>query len=474
MKATIIFTTAMLLAGICNTQAQVNLQNNGTLYISGPSSILFVNGSFTNASGAALTNNASLYVQQQLVNGQAAMAAGSGTLYLNGSTAQVVSGTQPFRTFNLVSNNAAGITLNNDLSVSGTHTFTTGIISTSATPNYLVYEAGASYTGDADSKHVSGWVTKNGNTAFTFPVGNGTVERTIAVNNLSGAAVFNARYAGPTTNTGNVAAPLVTVDPNEYWVVNKISGGTATVDMNWNNSKIAMPPYLLASIRVANYITGLWTQVGGSAAGNTATTGTISSNTLSSFGSFTFGSISFALPVDLLQFGAYNSNNNAVVKWTTSNEINVSHYEVQRSDDGIGFYAIGNVAARNLITEQQYEYTDSKALNEKTWYRLRSIDINGKTQLSKIVLVSGNAGAERVMSIANPAHGSIRIATKNITGHFDYRISTLAGQVLQMGTINMPGSGNYDIYLSAAVKSGVYILQVQKPGYVFSRKVVIE
>jgi len=47
-------------------------------------------------------------------------------LYLNGTSAQSISGTQAFKTLNFVSNNSAGITLNNDLSVSGIHTFYRG------------------------------------------------------------------------------------------------------------------------------------------------------------------------------------------------------------------------------------------------------------------------------------------------------------------------------------------------------------
>ncbi|MBS1565685.1 MAG: hypothetical protein JST39_14950, partial [Bacteroidetes bacterium] len=166
-------------------QAQSTVQNNGTLYISGASDILYITGGLTNASGAALTNNGNLYVQQTLTNGQTSMPIGTGTLYLNGTLAQSVAGTQPFRTFNFVSNNSAGITLNNDLSISGTHTFTAGLIASSATPNYLVYEAGSSYTGDGDAQHVTGWVRKNGATAFVFPVGNNSVERVIGLTGLS-------------------------------------------------------------------------------------------------------------------------------------------------------------------------------------------------------------------------------------------------------------------------------------------------
>lgn len=56
-----------------------------------------------------------------------------GLLYLNGTSAQAVGGTQTFETYNLNTDNTAGITLNNNLSVNGVHTFANGLIATSAT-----------------------------------------------------------------------------------------------------------------------------------------------------------------------------------------------------------------------------------------------------------------------------------------------------------------------------------------------------
>jgi len=474
MKSLLIFSTAILLSGACCIQAQVNMQNTGTLYITGSPDILYINGSLTNTSAAALTNNGNLYVLQNLANDQASMVAGTGTLYLNGSAVQTLSGAQLFKTNNLVTNNAAGFTFNNDLSVSGVHTFTAGVITTSATPNYLMYEAGSSYTGDGDTKHVKGWVRKTGTTAFTFPVGNGTVERTIGTSSLSASSVFNALYAGVTTNTGNIAGPLVTVDHNEYWTVNQVSGGTAVINMNWDNSKIAMPAYPLANIRVANYIGGNWTQEGGSAAGNVTTTGTIASNSLASFGAFTFGSISFALPVNLVAFSAYNNNGNAVVDWTTTDEVNVSHYEIQRSDDGMQFYTIGSVAARNLTDLQQYEFTDTKDLNTVTYYRLLSVDIDGGTKLSKVVLINDNSQTDKYMTVANPARNSMLITTRNMPGVYEYRINNLAGQSIQQGQLIITIAGTTTINLQSSIKNGLYVLQVQKSGFNFSQKVWVE
>ena len=455
--------------------AQTDLTNTGTLYVTGSPDILYISGSFTNASGAALTNNGNLHVKQNLINGQAAMAVGTGTLLLNGTSAQTVSGAQVFKTFNLVTNNAAGITLNNDLSVSGAHTFTAGVITSSVTPNYLMYEAGSSYTGDGDTKHVNGWVRKTGTTNFTFPLGNGTVERTIAASSLSASSVFNAKYAGATTNIGNVAAPIVTVDPNEYWIVNQVSGGTATIDMNWDNSKIAMPNFNVPDIRVTNYITGNWTQVGGSATGTVATTGNISSIALSAFGSFALGSISFSLPVKLVQFDAKRINASTLVSWTTTDEFNVSHYEVERSENGIAFNVIGNVPARNLMSLQQYEFSDSKPLKGVTYYRLRSVDADGKSKLSKVLAVSDRLNTDNYFAATNATHGSITIiAGSSHNGDYTYHINTFGGQTIQQGRLNIVHGGSYSIPLTSSVAGGVYILDVQYANFHYQQKILVQ
>src|SRR6266498_2943537 len=195
-----------LLALSQSGNAQTAATNTGTLYIKNGSDIFYAGSNFTNNAGAALTNNGSLYIKGNLTNDQSSMAAGTGTLYLNGTSTQTINGSQKFNTYNLQTNNSAGITLNNDLSASGAHTFTAGIITTSSTPNYLIYEAGSSYTGDNDSRHVNGWVKKIGSTSFTFPVGDNTIERTIALNSLSASSEFNVNYNAPTPNRYNAQA----------------------------------------------------------------------------------------------------------------------------------------------------------------------------------------------------------------------------------------------------------------------------
>src|SRR5258705_274157 len=109
------------------TNAQLAFTNSGNLQIHTGASITGL-GNFTNTSSGVLVNNGSFYVKGNLTNNQSSMAAVSGTLYLNGGNAQSVNGSQTFKTYNLETNNSAGITLDNDLSVSGSHTFASGLI----------------------------------------------------------------------------------------------------------------------------------------------------------------------------------------------------------------------------------------------------------------------------------------------------------------------------------------------------------
>jgi hypothetical protein len=448
----------------CCLMAQVTVQNNGILAVP-VSGIFYINGSLINASGAALTNNGSFYVKQDITNNQAAMAAGSGTLYLNGSTTQTISGTQTFKTYNLVTNNAGGITLNNNLSTTGLHTYTNGMITTSATPNYLVYEAGASYTGDNDSRHVNGWVKKFGNTDFIFPVGNITYERTISLTNLTASSEFNvSHFDNPTPNRINLFSPIVLIDTFEYWKINKISGANAKVVMNWNNAVIPIPQVLVTGIRAGYYNGTYWTNIGGTGVGAVATTGTVTSNSVSAFNNnFTIASTSWVLPLDIISFTGLHTGNYNRLNWTIANELNVLHYELQRSTDAVNFVTINMQHAKNNNGTELYNYDDVAALQNKLYYRLKCVDNNGQLKYSNIVIITTAAdGRKDFYVMRNPVTDRVDIyAGDGVKGTYQYSIANNAGQIVQTGTLDIKAQGVYTIHLQSFLSSGLYLLSVR-------------
>ncbi|MBK6827660.1 MAG: hypothetical protein IPG86_12680 [Chitinophagaceae bacterium] len=200
----------LLVLQSCLVFSQHAFYNSGNLRIhSGASVTIF--GDLTNSYGAVLVNNGNLYSKSAIVNNEAGMSAGTGTLYLDGASLQVVSGSEVLKVNNLVTDNTAGIALNNNLSLTGNHQFVNGLIGSSVTPNYLIYESGATHSGATDSRHVTGWIKKIGSDNFIFPVGDNSFLRTIAISSLSVAAEFNCHYYRTTPNIYNLQSPIVKV-----------------------------------------------------------------------------------------------------------------------------------------------------------------------------------------------------------------------------------------------------------------------
>jgi uncharacterized repeat protein (TIGR01451 family) len=97
------------------------------------------------------------------------------------------------------------------------------------------------------------------------------------------------------------------------------------------------------------------------------------------------------LPVTLTFFTAELSPNKQVkLTWNTSMELNSQSFTVERSTNGASFKAVANkAAAGNSSTPLTYFTTDdvSTITAPFVYYRLLQTDINGKTDVSKVVAV---------------------------------------------------------------------------------------
>lgn len=123
-----------------------------------------------------------------------------------------------------------------------------------------------------------------------------------------------------------------------------------------------------------------------------------------------------ALPVKLVSFNGKYINQEVRLDWATSQEINTSHYLIQRSGDGINFEDIGNVSAKgNSTLPSSYYYTDQlNDMNQsKLFYRLEMIDKDGNYEYSSVISV--NIKSNRLFTISpNPAKDILNIKGDDI------------------------------------------------------------
>jgi Secretion system C-terminal sorting domain len=92
------------------------------------------------------------------------------------------------------------------------------------------------------------------------------------------------------------------------------------------------------------------------------------------------------LPIKLVYFDAKNiTANKNKLSWETQNEVNISSFEVEKSDDGYNFTKIGTVSSLNRANATIYTFEDDNFIKEKVYYRLKIVDANDKYFYSSII-----------------------------------------------------------------------------------------
>ncbi|HRO45072.1 zinc-dependent metalloprotease [Agriterribacter sp.] len=115
------------------------------------------------------------------------------------------------------------------------------------------------------------------------------------------------------------------------------------------------------------------------------------------FSGFSVGALDAVLPVSWLSFEAVNKDGNVKLRWSTAMEFNNSHFEVQASTDGMGYTTVGTLPSKgNSNTAVDYEYFHLQPRKGKMYYRIRQVDLDGKSTYSKIieVYIAGSTGPE--------------------------------------------------------------------------------
>jgi hypothetical protein len=468
----------LLLLGItlvC-TRANAQFYNFGTLFV-GTGSTLFVNGSFTNNSGGGWQNNGTAYVSGNLTNNQATLPAGSGTVVFNGTTAQTISGSAPFRSFNVTLNNPAGLVLSDRLAVGdgtgGTLTFTAGAITSPVSTQDVYFYPGSGYTGYNATNQVIGFVTKSGSTDFDFPIGDGSHEADIVVSGLSGTADFQALYTGTGFGTNVVTPPLVTngVFQQEWWDLEQVAGAAgAQVSLKWNDARKVLNHNSPGSLVVAHFTGGVWTSAGGSSSDLAGSpTGTVGpSNALSSFSPFTFGSTATPLPITLGTFTVEDEHCQAYLSWTTTLELNAASFDIQQSSDATNFNTIATIKADD--TAANYHTTVAQSTRQ-AFYRLRMVDLDGTATYSGIdgLTLTCLPSAQRLSLYPNPvgagANIQAHLASSDARGTGELQVFDGSGRRLYAMVVNVNSGDNLYTLPTTGLPQGVYNVVVIGNGW---------
>lgn len=186
---------------------------------------------------------------------------------------------------------------------------------------------------------------------------------------------------------------------------------------------------------------------------------------------------SIILPVKFVDFKAYQKGTGVQIDWIALNEINVDHYEVEKSTNSLSFATIDRADVIKNSSYANYRKTDPSPAIGNNFYRVKAIDKDGTVTYTSIALVNIGHGKTSIIIYPNPVQNRIvHVRFVNLrAGNYNLIIYNTLGQlVLSRKIEHTGGSATKSFTLPTNAASGSYIIKLFDSTFDFTGRIVIE
>lgn len=181
-------------------------------------------------------------------------------------------------------------------------------------------------------------------------------------------------------------------------------------------------------------------------------------------GTFTLNVAAAALPVELLAFDVEAMDKANKVSWSTASEENTEYFAIERSADGTNNWVeISQVKANGFSqTKIDYEFIDEAPIST-SYYRLRSVDFDGKNQLSEVVVVERNDNQFGVIGIRPVPTTDVTTIEFETTRNeiVTLRIMDISGKLLFTNSFEANDGYNSRLLDLTQYANGVYFVSLE-------------
>lgn len=451
---------------ICFSQNAIQISGNATLKVTQGTSF-YIDGDLEIEHTSQIDNDGTINLKGNLdsKSNHPTAFSGTGKYIFSGDQTQFIFGNHPVNFFQLELNKLNPLKINVDVNIEDELKFVKGTIGIS---NGIVVDLGS--TGflrhESNSSYLSGFGTLRATRSLNAPnnadpanmgleitsaqnLGSTIIERvhnpqTVAQNNTGIERYFNI---SPTNNTNLNASVRFHYFPHE---LNGLVENTLTF---WRS--------------VDNGTT--WTSEGGVPhVGNKY----VELTGIDAFSRWTLADPPPPLPIELLDFTAKaNANETISLEWQTVSEINNNYFSVERSKDLQMFESIGILNAKGNGNDlNQYAFLDRNPIFGNSYYRLKQVDLDGKTTYSdvkQVYLEKENAISIFPNQLTNVSR------TLNLVGlnkeNSTLKVVSITGQVLEIQQLNK-NQNQFTIQPQAA---GFYFLIIQNGNQIIHQEKII-
>ncbi|HWK07228.1 MAG TPA: T9SS type A sorting domain-containing protein [Puia sp.] len=172
------------------------------------------------------------------------------------------------------------------------------------------------------------------------------------------------------------------------------------------------------------------------------------------------------LPVHLLSFSGVREGTRSKLLWTSTDEVNFSRYDVERSADGITFEKIGIETAKGGALNNNYIFYDELPFQKSNYYRLKQVDKDGAFVYSRVIRIDFDK-AFTVAVTPVPAHDYIIIdGAENFR---QVQLVDMSGRIVKQ--FSTTTGNNFDVH---DLSAGMYLVRLVSDNGITTLKMVKE
>ena len=185
------------------------------------------------------------------------------------------------------------------------------------------------------------------------------------------------------------------------------------------------------------------------------------------------------LPVSLVDFRLSTRLTDVILYWSTQSENVNLGFEVQRSTDGQNWVNIGFVkGAGDSQLLLKYQFTDAGLTEGKYFYRLKQIDLDGKSSYSKVISTTIISKLRFLLSqnYPNPASKTTTINyTVPLKSPVEMVLFDIQGRQIKVLVNELKDAGTHTIELDLRrLNKGVYYYKMKSGNYSDIKRLLVD
>jgi hypothetical protein len=178
-----------------------------------------------------------------------------------------------------------------------------------------------------------------------------------------------------------------------------------------------------------------------------------------------------------LQLGAVQRDNHVLLTWVAENEMNTSHFQLERAADGQNFTdVVSKPVAGPINIPTEYKHTDTLPGNMQTaallFYRVKALDNNGRFAYSNMAVIKPNTNTA-LQLWPLPCADYVNVFYKaGSSGSLSVSILNNSGQQLRYYTTRMvQGNNIFQVTGMDQLPPGTYYIRLMEE---VTRKVTVQ